>query len=217
MSTTASSPSADEKAESLLVISSSSNPTQLLSPAELYATLDATPAHSLPLATLFSLLHSHPITGLSPSTLPPHLLSLHGPNSPPTLSPLPTYFSTLLQELREPLILLLLLLSLLYFLLGQLDEALLVSALILLCLLIEVAVEWRAKRAVAALTSSATHTLPCSSPAPLPSSTSPPPTFVPGDVSTSPPAWPSPRTPPPLLHLARRRTKPHSQGRPSPP
>lgn len=87
----------------------------------------------------------------TPRGLPPaeaaELLEKHGPNvifTPSTV----TFFDILVEELREPMILLLLAVGVLYSVLGNAQDALTIFSVILLLALAEVQNEYRAKKAV---------------------------------------------------------------------
>ena len=58
------------------------------------------------------------------------------------------------EETKEPLIVMLLIVGLLYFVWGQIDEAFTVLLIILVCIFIEIAIEWNAKNAILKLQSS---------------------------------------------------------------
>ncbi|QGP94011.1 Calcium-transporting ATPase 1 [Neomoorella glycerini] len=77
-------------------------------------------------------------------------LKIYGPNR--TLArPVLSFWHIFAKEIREPMILLLLAVAAAYFLLGELGEALAVTAIILGIVFIEVGTEFRAKKAIAAL------------------------------------------------------------------
>ena len=109
---------------------------------------------SLPVSQLSALLHSDLTRGVSPAAAA-QLLASHGPNSVPESRV--SLWSVFLEEVREPLILMLLALGALYFVWGQLEEAVTVCVIIAVCILIEIGVEWKAKQAMLSLTSSAHH------------------------------------------------------------
>ena len=116
--------------------------------------VDLLQPHSLPLSQLSSQLHSHPTIGLS-STAAAQVLARDGPNSipPSTIS----FWAVFVEEVREPLILMLLLLGILYFIWGQLEEAITVCCIIAICIGIEIGVEWKAKQAMLRLTTTTHH------------------------------------------------------------
>ena len=72
-------------------------------------------------------------------------LEMYGPNST-RLRPALSFWHILAEEIREPMILLLLAVAIAYFLLGEAGEALAVTAIILGIVLIEVGTEFRAKK-----------------------------------------------------------------------
>ena len=117
----------------------------------IYDTYDRQPPHSLPISRLLSLVSTEPTTGLTSSTAAARL-EQYGVNSTPTRTQ--SFWAVFVEEIREPLILMLLALGVLYFVWGQVEEALTVCAIIALCVLLEIAVEWKAKRALALLTHS---------------------------------------------------------------
>ena len=112
------------------------------------------PPHTLTVAQLSAQLHSDSTRGLSIAGAA-QVLARDGPNSvpPSTVS----FWAVFLEEVREPLILMLLLLGLLYFIWGQLEEAITVCVIIAICILIEIGVEWKAKQALLRLTSTTHH------------------------------------------------------------
>ncbi|MDN5345266.1 MAG: P-type Ca2+ transporter type [Clostridia bacterium] len=77
-------------------------------------------------------------------------LEIHGPNCTRLRSTL-SFWHIFAEEIREPMILLLLAVAVAYFLLGEPGEALAVMAIILGIVFIEVGTEFRAKKAIAAL------------------------------------------------------------------
>lgn len=77
-------------------------------------------------------------------------LSQHGPNRVSTGRE-ETFWDELLESLREPLVLLLIAVGALYFLFGELRDALIVLGVIVTVAITEAGIEWRAGRAVAAL------------------------------------------------------------------
>ena len=112
------------------------------------------PPFSLTVSQLSTQLRSNPIRGLS-ATAAAQLLAKHGPNSVPVSTV--SFWAVFLEEVREPLILMLLLLGILYFVWGQLEEAITVCVIIAICILIEIGVEWKAKQAMLRLTSTTHH------------------------------------------------------------
>ena len=122
----------------------------------IYNVYDEHPPHSLPISRLLSLLATSAATGLASSTATTRLKQ-YGSNSTPTRTQ--SFWSVFVEEVKEPLILMLLALGVLYFVWGQIEEALTVCFIIALCVLLEIAVEWKAKRALALLTHS-THQPP---------------------------------------------------------
>lgn len=77
-------------------------------------------------------------------------LAQFGPNRVSTLRE-ETFWDELLESLREPLVLLLLAVGGLYFVFGEVRDALIVLGVIVTVAITEAAIEWRAGRAVAAL------------------------------------------------------------------
>ena len=144
----------------------------------IYDIYDKQPPHSLPVSRLLSLLSTNPTTGLTSSTAATRLKQ-YGTNSTPTRTQ--SFFSVFVEEVKEPLILMLLALGVLYFVWGQVEEALTVCAIIALCVLLEIAVEWKAKRALALLTHS-THQPPVLTLRSSALVSVPPADLVPGDV-----------------------------------
>ena len=82
------------------------------------------------------------------------LLRSHGPNAADTGSD-ETFVEELLESLREPLVLLLLAVGGLYFLFGETRDALIVLGVVIAVALTETLIEWRAGKAIAALTAMA--------------------------------------------------------------
>ena len=109
------------------------------------------PAHSLSTTQLLTLLATNPATGLSAPTATARLAH-YGQNSTPTRTQ--SFWAVFVDEIKEPLILMLLVLGVLYFVWGQVEEALVVCTIIVMCVLLEIGVEWKAKRALALLTHS---------------------------------------------------------------
>lgn len=101
--------------------------------------------HSIPTGDPLSSLH-----GLSASDAAQRLAQL-GPNRVSTGRD-ETFWDELLESLREPLVLLLLAVGGLYFLFGETRDALIVLGVIIAVAVTEAGIEWRAGRAVAALT-----------------------------------------------------------------
>ena len=117
----------------------------------IYDTYNQQPPHTLPIARLLTLLSTNPATGLTSPTAAGRLKQ-YGANSTATRTQ--SFWAVFVEEIREPLILLLLLLGVLYFVWGQWEEAVVVCVIIGLCVLLEIGVEWKAKRALALLTHS---------------------------------------------------------------
>jgi len=86
-----------------------------------------------------------PEQGLSPAEAR-RRLEMYGPNCT-RLRPVLSFWHIFAEEIREPMILLLLAVAIAYFLLGEAGEALAVTAIILGIVLIEVGTEFRAKKA----------------------------------------------------------------------
>ncbi|MBL8592709.1 MAG: cation-transporting P-type ATPase [Devosia sp.] len=74
----------------------------------------------------------------------------HGPNAVTTRRE-ETFWDELLESLREPLVMLLLAVGVLYFVFGEVRDALIVLGVIVTVAITEAAVEWRAGRAISAL------------------------------------------------------------------
>ena len=113
-----------------------------------------TPPYTLTISQLCTQLRSDPARGLSTSVAA-QLLAEDGPNSTPVSTV--SFWKVLLEEVREPLILMLMLLGVLYFVWGQLEEAITVCVIIAICILIEIGVEWKGKQAMLRLTSTTHH------------------------------------------------------------
>ena len=77
-----------------------------------------------------------------------------GLNTFPT--PHHSFFSVFKEEIKEPLIIMLLVVGLLYFIWGQLEEAVTVLVIIMICIFVEIGTEYKAKNALAKLSGS-TH------------------------------------------------------------
>ena len=120
--------------------------------ADLYLITDA---HSSRLTELHQALHAPPpgSGGLSVREAA-RRLKAHGPNELPQPKGKPLW-SALLGEVHEPQQKLLLVVAVLYTLFGEIEEGAMALGVIALMVLAEVVTEWRAKRAVAALSSSA--------------------------------------------------------------
>ena len=114
----------------------------------------STPTHTLTVPQLCDLLESHPTQGLS-TAVAAQRLAANGPNSVPVSTV--SFWAVLVEEVKEPLILLLLLLGVLYFVWGQVEEAITVCVIIVICILIEIGVEWKAKQAMLCLTTTTHH------------------------------------------------------------
>lgn len=82
------------------------------------------------------------------------LLAEHGPNAVASKRE-EGFLEELLESLREPLVLLLIVIGGLYFLIGETSDALVVLGVIFAVALAETTIEWRAGRAVAALSAMA--------------------------------------------------------------
>ena len=146
--------------------------------SSIYSIFDKHPPHALPISRLLSLLATNPTTGLTSSTAATRL-EQYGANSTPTRTQ--SFWSVFVEEIKEPLILMLLALGVLYFVWGQLEEAVTVCVIIALCVLLEIAVEWKAKRALALLTHSS-HQPPMLTLRSSSLVSVPPAELVPGDV-----------------------------------
>jgi len=94
-------------------------------------------------------LDTHAVSGLNPDEAQRRLVQ-YGPNRLRTVKP-PTFWSIFLEEVREPMIVLLLVTGVLYTLWGELSDALTIFAVILTLTAVEVWNEYRAKRAISAL------------------------------------------------------------------
>lgn len=77
-----------------------------------------------------------------------------GPNTFPI--PHHSFFAVFKEEIKEPLIVMLLVVGLLYFIWGQLEEAISVLVVIMICISVEIGTEYKAKNALAKLSAS-TH------------------------------------------------------------
>jgi len=115
----------------------------------LHDTTNVPPWHVLPVETVLEEFDTDPARGLSAATVVARRTQ-HGPNLLVRIRQV-TFWRVALEEITEPMILLLVVVGVVYAVWGEPGDAVAILGIIAAILLIELGIEFRAKRAVAAL------------------------------------------------------------------